>query len=280
MSTRKLEPGIHTDLASRQSYAGYLHLDKVLSAQAPLTSPPHHDEMLFIIQHQIAELWFKLIIHELEGLARAFQEDRLHRAQKTLLRIKRIQHQMIDQWTVLNTLTPSEYAEFRHVFGDASGFQSPQYRLFEFLLGNRNAALAELHKHDDYWYGRLIRTLGAPSVYDEFLISMCRQGFDIPDVCTRRDFSQTREVNSAVVRALKAIYNDPETHWPQYEICESLMDVANNFQLWRFSHMKSVERVIGHKRGTGGSSGVSFLKRALDEEFFPELIQVRTEIGR
>ncbi|MEL7535731.1 MAG: tryptophan 2,3-dioxygenase family protein [Pseudomonadota bacterium] len=277
---RKLEPGIHTDLARRKSYGGYLQLDKILSAQAPLSSPAHHDEMLFIIQHQVAELWFKLMIHELEALAQAFREDRLHRAQKTLLRVKRIQHQMIDQWSVLNTLTPSEYAEFRHVFGDASGFQSPQYRLVEFLLGNRNAALAELHKHSDYWYTRLKQTLSAPSVYDEFLISMCRQGFDIPEVCTERDFSHTRDVNTGVVRALKAIYNDPETHWPQYEICESMMDVANNFQLWRFSHMKSVERVIGHKRGTGGSSGVSFLKRAMDEEFFPELIQVRTEIGR
>ena len=280
MPPRKLESGIHTDLANRKSYGGYLQLDKILSAQTPLSSPPHHDEMLFIIQHQVAELWFKLLIHELSALARAFQEDRLHRAQKILLRIKRIQHQMIDQWSVLNTLTPSEYAEFRHVFGDASGFQSPQYRLVEFLLGNRSAAHAELHKHNSDWYNRLTRTLAAPSVYDEFLISMCRQGFDIPDVCTRRDFSATRPVNDDVVRALKAIYNDPETHWPQYEICESLMDVANNFQLWRFTHMKSVERVIGHKRGTGGSSGVAFLKRALADEFFPELIQVRTEIGR
>ncbi len=279
MATRKLEPGIYTDLAHRKSYGGYLQLDKILSAQAPLSSPPHHDEMLFIIQHQVSELWFKLMAHELEALGQSFRQDRLHRAQKTLMRIKRIQQQMTSQWSVLNTLTPSEYAQFRHVFGDASGFQSPQYRLIEFLLGNRNAAHAELHKHDDYWYTRLRRTLASPGVYDEFLISMCRQGFDIPAVCTTRDFSKTREPNDGVVKALKAIYNDPETHWPQYEICESLMDVANNFQAWRFAHMKSVERVIGHKRGTGGSSGVSFLKRAMDEEFFPELIQVRTEIG-
>lgn len=280
MPTRKLEPGIHTDLENRKSYAGYLKLDQVLSAQAPLSDPPHHDELLFIVQHQVAELWFKLIAHELDAVRESFRADQLHRAQKTLLRVKRIQAQMYGQWSVLDTLTPSEYAEFRHVFGDASGFQSAQYRLIEFLLGNRDRKLADIHAHDPYWYQRLTKAIEEPSIYDEFLISLCRLGFKIPEVCLSRDFSVRRKLNKGVVRALKNIYEDTERYWGQYEICESLLDISNNFQYWQFHHMKTVERIIGHKPGTGGSSGVAFLKRALDDEFFPELIQVRTEIGR
>ncbi|MEM7279340.1 MAG: tryptophan 2,3-dioxygenase family protein [Pseudomonadota bacterium] len=280
MPTRKLEASIHTDLRNRKSYSGYLCLDKVLSAQHPLSEPAHHDEMLFIIQHQVAELWFKLIAHELEAVRRAFRDDALHQAQKQLLRVKRIQAQLIDQWQVLSTLTPSEYAEFRHVFGDASGFQSVQYRYIEFLLGARDSKLADMHKHDAEWHERLRKTLQEPSVYDEFLISLCRLGFEIPAVCTTRDFSVRRKPNADVVAAFKVIYDKPNEHWAQYEICESLTDITNNFQFWQFHHLKTVERIIGHKPGTGGSSGVAFLKRALDDEFFPELIQVRTEIGK
>lgn len=279
MPTRKLESSIHTDLRNRKSYSGYLCLEKVLSAQHPLSEPAHHDEMLFIIQHQVAELWFKLIAHELEAVRTAFRADTLHQAQKQLLRVKRVQAQLIDQWQVLSTLTPSEYAEFRDVFGDASGFQSVQYRYIEFLLGARDAKLADMHKHDREWHERLHRTLQEPSVYDEFLICLCRAGFDIPAVCTSRDFSMRRNPNDDVVAAFKTIYDKPNEHWAQYEICESLTDISNNFQFWQFHHLKTVERIIGHKPGTGGSSGVAFLKRALDDEFFPELIQVRTQIG-
>ena len=279
MAERELEPGIYLDLERRHSYGDYLQLDRILDAQKPLSDPAHHDEMLFIIIHQVTELWFKLAIHELKGVKIAFRKDSLHRAQKHLLRVRRVQREMVGQWTVLDTLTPSEYAEFRHVFGDASGFQSPQYRLFEYLLGNRNHKLAEMHKHREEWYAELQRALTTPSVFDEFLRFLCREGFDIPAFCTERDYSLPRETDEGVVRALKKIYENTEQYWAQYEICESLMDVANNFQFWRFRHMKTVERIIGLKRGTGGSSGVAFLRRALEDEFFPELIAVRTEIG-
>lgn len=279
MPARQLESGIYTELKDERSYGDYLQLEKVLRAQTPLSEPAHHDEMMFIIQHQVAELWFKLIIHEIEGALQAFRNDSLNRAKKTLLRVQRIQHQLYNQWSVLDTLTPSEYAEFRHVFGHASGFQSPQYRLFEFLLGNRDAGLLKLHQADSFWFGRLKQATDNPSIFDEFLMSLCRQGFEIPSVCARRDFSTTRDPSPAVVKALQRIYENTDKYWVEYETCEALLDVANNFQFWRYHHMKTVERIIGHKRGTGGSSGVSFLKAALDNEFFPELIQVRTEIG-
>lgn len=279
MPGRKLESGIYQKMQNQQSYAEYLQLDKVLGAQRPLSHPAHHDEMLFIVQHQVAELWFKLMIHELRAALRAFQDDALHRAFKTLVRVQRIQQQMFNQWSILDTLTPSEYAEFRHVFGDASGFQSPQYRLFEYLLGYRDKAILDLHKKDPEWYGQLREASTNPSVFDEFLIFLCRKGFDIPEICRSRDFSETRESNPGVIAALKLIYENTEQYWDEYEVCEALMDVANNFHYWRFRHMKTVERIIGHKRGTGGSSGVSFLKKVIDQEFFPELIQVRTEIG-
>lgn len=280
MSPRKMEPGIRSGESEALTYGGYLQLDKLLDAQHPISSPEHHDEMLFIVQHQVTELWFKLVAHELEAVKTAFGLDHLHRAQKHLLRVKRIQTQLYNQWSVLDTLTPSEYAEFRDVFGNASGFQSPQYRLIECLLGAREPELIEMHRHRPGWYQALIQATQDPSVFDAFLVSLCRSGFDIPTVCAQRDFSTSRENSSAVVQALKAIYEDPESYWAQYEICESLMDVSNNFQYWRFHHMKTVERIIGHKSGTGGSSGVAFLKGAMDDEFFPELIQVRTEIGR
>ncbi|MEO0997053.1 MAG: tryptophan 2,3-dioxygenase family protein [Pseudomonadota bacterium] len=279
MTTRELEPGIITDLDRRNSYANYLHLDRVLNAQVPLSDPPHHDEMLFIIQHQVAELWFKLLIHELRAARQAFVEDKLHRAQKTLTRVRHVQREMYSQWSILATLTPSEYAEFRKVFGHASGFQSPQYRLMEYLLGARDRAVLKLHRDNQAWYPQLRRTASEPSVFDEFLRTLARRGFDIPAACTERDFAEARELDPGVVAALKTIYENPDRYWAEYEICESLMDVGNNFQFWRFHHMKTVERIIGHKRGTGGSSGVSFLKRAMDDDFFPELIQVRTEIG-
>jgi tryptophan 2,3-dioxygenase len=278
MSHRKLEPTIHTELDRDNDYTAYLGLDVLLNAQQPLSDPPHHDEMLFIIQHQITELWIKLVIHEIEGASNRIRDDDLPPAVKNLARVKHIQTQMFNQWMVLDTLTPSEYAQFRHVFGKASGFQSPQYRLLEFLLGNKSATLLTVYEHQPVWHERLVNALNAPSVYEEFLAYLARAGMAVPKSALDRDFSTVREDDDGVVAVLKQIYDEPRKHWANYEMCEALMDVANNFQFWRFHHMKTVERIIGHKRGTGGSSGVPFLKKALESEFFPELIRVRTEI--
>ena len=277
---RDLEKTIYTDLEKRQNYSAYLRLETLRACQEPLSDPPHHDEMLFIIQHQVAELWMKLVIHELEGAMTALREDRIGQAAKSLARIKHIQKQLYNQWSVLETLTPSEYAEFRHVFGDASGFQSPQYRMLEILLGTRNRDLLAVYRHLPAWHARLEAAISAPGVFDEFLRYLARRGFAIPPGVVERDFSVTRDVDPAVVGVLKRVYEAPDAHWGVYEICEALVDIANNFQFWRFRHMKTVERIIGHRRGTGGSSGVSFLKRAMDQEFFEELIAVRTEIHR
>lgn len=279
MAQRKLEPSIHTTLDRESDYTAYLRLDRLLDAQLPLSDPPHHDELLFIIQHQVTELWIKLVIHEIEAAMRDMREDTLAPAVKKLARVKHIQNQMYNQWTVLDTLTPSEYAQFRQVFGQASGFQSPQYRLLEFLLGNKNRQSLKVFKQQPEWLARLERAMLEPSLYDEFLMFLARQGMLIPEAVLRRDFSKPRPENDAVVDAIKAIYENPDAFWPNYEMCEALMDISNNFQFWRFHHMKTVERIIGHKPGSGGSSGVSFLKKAIDIEFFPELIRVRTEIG-
>jgi tryptophan 2,3-dioxygenase len=278
MTKRKLEASIHTDLDRDNDYTAYLGLDVLLNAQRPLSDPPHHDEMLFIIQHQVTELWIKLVIHEIEGAIKRLQNDDLPPAVKNLARVKHIQTQMFNQWMVLDTLTPSEYAQFRHVFGKASGFQSPQYRLLEFLLGNKGTSLLAVYEHQPVWYERLVSTLNAPSIYEVFLAYLARAGMSVPENALERDFSAVRDEDDDVVAVLKQIYDDPRKHWAKYEMCEALMDVANNFQFWRFHHMKTVERIIGHKRGTGGSSGVPFLKKALETEFFPELIRVRTEI--
>ena len=278
MTKRKLEASIHTDLDRDNDYTAYLGLDVLLNAQRPLSDPPHHDEMLFIIQHQVTELWIKLVIHEIEGAIKRLQDDDLPPAVKNLARVKHIQTQMFNQWMVLDTLTPSEYAQFRHVFGKASGFQSPQYRLLEFLLGNKGTSLLVVYEHQPVWYERLVSALNAPSIYEVFLAFLARAGMSVPENALERDFSAVRNEDDDVVAVLKQIYDDPRKYWAKYEMCEALMDVANNFQFWRFHHMKTVERIIGHKRGTGGSSGVPFLKKALEAEFFPELIRVRTEI--
>lgn len=279
MKKRKLESSIHTRLARDSDYTAYLRLDRLLDAQHPLSDPPHHDEMLFIIQHQVAELWIKLIIHELRAAMRCIRDDKIPPAVKHLARVKHIQNQLYNQWMVLDTLTPTEYAQFRDVFGTASGFQSPQYRLLEFLLGNKSRKILSVYEHHEEWHAQLAEALAAPSLFDEFLIYLERHGWDVPQEAVVRDFSRSREDYPGVVEVFKQIYEHPGENWACYEMCEALMDVANNFQFWRFHHMKTVERIIGHKKGTGGSSGVSFLKKALDIEFFPELIQVRTEIG-
>ncbi len=273
------EPTFHTDLDPREDYAGYLRLDRLLSAQRLLSDPPHHDEMLFIIQHQVAELWFKLTIHELESAMAALRDGDLQRAAKILARVKQIQRQLYGQWDVLDTLTPSEYTEFRSVFGQASGFQSPQYRMVEFILGNKDPRKLAVFRRHRAWHRRLTAALEAPAIYDEFLRHLARIGMPVPEECVDRDFSQPRAPSDEVVALLKIIYTDPERYWQAYELCESLMDVSNNFQFWRFHHLKTVERIIGHKRGSGGTAGVSWLKHALDYDFFPELIRVRTELN-
>lgn len=279
MTRRKLEKSIHTDLSRDDDYSAYLQLDVLLAAQQPLSDPPHHDEMLFIVQHQVAELWIKLLIHEFGRAVEYIRADQMSPAVKNLARCRHIQNQLYGQWKVLDTLTPNEYAQFRDVFGKASGFQSAQYRILEFMLGNKNRSMLKVYEHQPEWHERLARTLDAPSVYEEFLMHLERQGLPVPQCVIDRDFSETREENDGVVAVLKTIYDNPRDYWTQYETCEAFMDIANSFQFWRFHHLKTVERIIGHKRGTGGSSGVSFLKKAIDLEFFPELIRVRTEIG-
>ena len=276
---RPLESGIELDLRDRLSYGGYLQLDRLLSAQKPLSEPPHHDEMLFIIQHQTSELWMKLLVHELRAAIAHLQRDDLGPCLKILARVKQIQRQLFEQWAVLETLTPSEYMEFRHVLGPASGFQSLQYRLFEFLLGNKNAATLKVFDYDPAQQQTLRDVLEAPSLYDEFLRHLSRAGHAIPRECVERDWSIPHQDNPALIPALRRIYEQREEFWGDYHMCEQLVDVEESFQLWRFRHMKTVERIIGHKRGTGGSSGVSFLKKAMELTFFPELLEVRTVIG-
>ncbi len=276
---RALEPGIERDLAGRTTYAGYLDLPRLLDAQHPLSRPEHHDEMLFIVQHQVSELWMKLIIHELRAAIAHLQQDRLDPCAKILARVKQVQRQLFEQWAVLETLTPSEYLEFRHVLGPASGFQSLQYRCIEFLLGNKNSEMVAVFAHDADAQRTLRAILEAPGLYDEFLRHLARAGHAIPRNCIERDWSQPYQHEPALVPVFRRIYADTHTHWAAYALCEQLVDVEESFQLWRFRHMKTVERIIGHKRGTGGSSGVGFLKQALELTFFPELLEVRTVLG-
>ncbi len=279
MKKRNLEKSIHTDLSRDDDYTGYLHLDSLLGAQIPLSNPPHHDEMLFIIQHQVAELWIKLVIHEIGGAIRHLRCEQLQQAVKNLARVRHVQNQLYNQWKVLDTLTPAEYSEFRHVFGKASGLQSAQYRILEFTLGNKSRGTMAVYQHQPEWYARLKVALESPSLYEEFLLHLERTGMPIPAEFKTRDFSKMRDEDDEVIAVLRTIYENRADYWAQYEMCETLVDIGNNFQFWRFHHMKTVERIIGHKRGSGGSSGVPFLKKALEIEFFPELLTVRTEIG-
>jgi tryptophan 2,3-dioxygenase len=279
MKKRELEDSIHTNLSRDDDYNAYLQLDQLLEAQVPLSDPPHHDEMLFIIQHQVAELWIKLVIHEIGAAIEHLRQDELPQAVKNLARVRHVQNQLYSQWKVLDTLTPAEYSEFRHVFGKASGFQSAQYRILEFTLGNKSRSTTTVYEHQPEWHAKLMRALNAPSLYEEFLLYLKRRGMAIPERAIDRDFSKVRGEDDEVIAVLRVIYENRSDHWARYEMCEALMDIANNFQFWRFHHMKTVERIIGHKSGSGGSSGVSFLKKALDIEFFPDLMRVRTEIG-
>ena len=270
-------PDFITELAAETSYGGYLDLGRLLSAQRPRSS--HHDEMLFIIQHQTSELWMKLMIHELAAAIGHVQADQLAPCFKILARVKQIQRQLFEQWAVLETLTPSEYAEFRDVLGPASGLQSHQFRAIEFLLGNKIANRIEVHRYDSAITTFLEKLLNSPSIYDEFLRYLARKGMPVPAERVERDWSQPYQKHPGVPAVFKVIYQNTASYWAEYDMCEKLVDVEENFQLWRFRHVKTVERVIGFKRGTGGTAGVSFLRKTLETALFPELIEVRTSIG-
>ncbi|MEM1411321.1 MAG: tryptophan 2,3-dioxygenase family protein [Pseudomonadota bacterium] len=276
---RPLESGITTNLENRLTYGGYLGLDKLLNAQVPHSDPAHHDEMLFIIQHQVSELWMKLIIHELSAAMRLIAADDVGPVSKILSRVKQVQRQLFEQWTVLSTLTPTEYAQFRKVLRAASGFQSLQYRLMEFMLGNKNPDMLRVFRHDPAGQAQLKAALDAPSLYGEFLRYLARQGHAVPKRQTDRDWTEPHQRDADLVPMFQRIYENTARYWAEYELCEKMVDVEESFQLWRFRHLQTVERIIGHKHGTGGSSGVGFLKKALDLTFFPELMDVRTALG-
>ncbi|MGI8523798.1 MAG: tryptophan 2,3-dioxygenase [Nocardioides sp.] len=279
MAQRDLEEGIERDFGAQMSYGDYLRLDVLLSAQRPLSDPPQHDELLFIIQHQTSELWLKLLVHELRSARSLLAADELAPALKRLARVKHVQHTLTDQWSVLATLTPSEYALIRPFLATSSGFQSAQYREVEFLLGNKNPDMVQVFAHDPAARAELDTLLHEPSLYDEFLRYLARRDYAVPDEVTERDWSQPYRPHAALVDMFAAVYAAPEEHWGVYETCEELVDLEDNFQLWRFRHLQVVQRTIGHRSGTGGSSGVDFLRRALDLTFFPELYDVRTRIG-
>ena len=256
------------------SYGDYLRLDKLLAAQEPLSSA--HDELLFIIQHQTSELWMKLAIHELNAACRRIAEDDLRAAFKTLARVSRIFEQLNSAWDVLRTMTPSEYTHFRDALGQSSGFQSYQYRMVEFLVGNKNAAMMRPHEHDAALLAQLEAVRQAPSLYDLTIQALSRRGLAIDDKVLARDVAVTHGADDSVRAAWAAVYRDPERYWELYELAEKLVDFEDYFRRWRFNHVTTVERVIGFKRGTGGTSGVAYLRRMLEVVLFPELWQVRT----
>lgn len=278
MNKRDFEDGIHTKFKRDETYGGYLRLDLLLSAQEPRSVPVQHDEMLFIIQHQTSELWMKLMLHELDACVRFVQTDKLESSFKVFSRVGHIQRMLFEQWSVLETMTPSEYMQFRDALGRSSGFQSFQYRGIEFALGNKDANSIKPHAHDPVIHGWLEARLGQPSLYDEFLRWLARHGHDVPQDRVERDFTQPYQKHPGVMAVFQKVYENPDDHWDAYEMCEKLVDVEERFQLWRFRHMKTVQRIIGFKQGTGGSSGVAFLEKALKLTFFPELWDVRTEL--
>lgn len=271
---RDLEQQAIVDLSGKLDYSDYLHLEELLSCQHPLSD--EHDEMLFIVQHQVSELWMKLIIHELRAAMKLVREDDLEPAFKIIARIKQIIRQLFEQWGVLETLTPSEYVKFRYVLGPASGMQSVQYRMIEFLLGNKDAKMIQPFAHKPAIFAAIKADLEAPSLYDEFVLYLGRNGFEIPPDYAQRDFSLPHEPEEKLTRIFFDVYSDPEKYWSEYEMAEKLVDVDAQIAQWRFRHMKTVERVIGMKRGTGGTSGVQWLQKVIFVRLFPELWDVRT----
>ena len=258
------------------SYSDYLGLDQVLNAQRPLS--PAHDEMLFIIQHQTSELWMKLMLHELDAAIEALAADQLAPSFKMLARVSRIMEQLVTAWDVLATMTPPEYSAVRAHLGASSGFQSWQYRCIEFSLGNKNAALLKPHEHRPDLLTKVDRAFRSPSLYDESLRLLARRGVDVPGDRLERDWTLPYESSDAVVGAWKAVYRDPEAQWDLYQLGEKLADIEDSFRLWRFRHVTTVERIIGFKRGTGGTSGVGYLRKMLDVVLFPEIWQLRTDL--
>lgn len=273
---KKVESGIRTDFKKEMSYGDYLHLDSILSSQHRLSD--HHDEMLFIIIHQTSELWMKLILHELKTAIECIQKDNLEPSFKMLSRVSRIQQQLIQSWSVLATLTPAEYMEFRDKLGSSSGFQSHQNRLIEFALGQKNPQLLAVFRHQKELTASMEKALEAPSIYDAAITALAARGLPIDQSVLDRDFAQTYEVNESVEKAWLMVYQDVEQYWDLYELAEKLIDIGSQQQSWRFNHVTTVERIIGHKTGTGGSAGVSYLKRVLDQQFFPELWTLRTKL--
>jgi len=270
------DEAVHWELGSSLSYGEYLHLDKVLDAQKPLTS--ENDEMMFIIIHQASELWMRLVLHELQGVFQCVQRDNLDPTFKALERISRVQSQLIASWDVLSTMTPFDYSAFRNALGRSSGFQSFQYRMLEFRLGNKNADMVAVHKRDPKAFEALQKALESPSLYDEVLRLLSRRGYGIPEDRVVRDFSEPYRASKQVAGAWLGVYHNSQKDWDLYELAERLVDLDHKFQLWRFHHLKTVERIIGYKPGTGGTGGVSYLAKALELSFFPELWQVRTSM--
>jgi tryptophan 2,3-dioxygenase len=266
----------HTDFRGRMSYGDYLDLDNLLACLKPLS--PQHDETLFITIHQASELWMRLVIHELRAAIANIAADRLQPAFKMSARVTRILTQLIQSWDVLSTLTPADYLTFREALGQSSGFQSYQYRLIEFLLGNKQRAMLEPHRHRAAILQTLEAALTGPSLYDEAQRLLARRGFAIDPAHLGRDLAQPYRADASVRAAWLEVYRHPDKHWDLYELAEELLDIEDSFQQWRFRHVTTVERIIGGKPGTGGTAGVAYLRKALDIRFFPELWEVRTEM--
>ncbi len=275
-NSRVQEDNIHTDFKDEMSYGDYLKLDQLLSAQHPLSE--QHDEMLFIIIHQSSELWLKLASHEINRALECIREDNFGPAFKVISRVKQIFIQLTQSWNILSTLTPSDYLKFRDDLGHSSGYQSAEYRKLEFLLGNKNKDMLKVHRSNPDVYQVLDQLLKQPSLYDEVIRALVRAGFNIDDSQLNRDFTRPYLTNASVLAAWLAVYRQPEEYFELYELAEKLVDIEDAFQQWRFKHMYTVQRIIGQKQGTGGSSGVAFLKRALEVSFFPELFEVRTHL--
>nr|WP_143414442.1 tryptophan 2,3-dioxygenase [Halobacillus massiliensis] len=267
---------VHVDFKDRMTYGEYLQLDKLLDAQKRLSD--HHDEMLFIIIHQVSELWMKLVLHELWAAVDLIREGELQEAFKMLSRVSKIQTQIIHAWDVLSTLTPAEYIQFRDKLGQASGFQSYQYRMVEFALGYKTPHVLKIYEKDPDLHEKLKQAYEAPSIYDAAIERLKTAGFDINPQLINRDFTKIYEADESVEAAWAEVYKNTELYWDLYQLAEKLVDIEDWLQQWRFRHMKTVERIIGHKMGTGGSSGVGYLKKVLDHRFFPELWDVRTKI--
>ncbi len=268
--------GAHTDFTTEMSYGSYLALEQLLSAQHPVSS--EHNEMLFIVQHQTTELWMKLVLHELRAANQHVCNDDLQPAFKMLARVSRIMLQLIQAWDVLATLTPSEYLLFRDKLGHSSGFQSYQYRAIEFMLGNKNRGMMAPHRHMAETHAELQNVLESPSLYDEALRLLARRGIEVDPAVLERDWSQPYVANESVERAWATVYRDTAHHWDLYELAEKLVDLEDYFRQWRFRHVTTVERVIGFRRGTGGTAGVEYLRKMLAVRLFPELWDLRTAL--